>query len=82
MKDTGRGARRAVADRKSTLRAEILKRCKRRTYTCYELESELKRTHQSVSGTITYLVRDGELEIKPYTRVNQFGNEVRVYKAL
>lgn len=80
-KDTGAVGRAALHNK--TLRKEILKAVSRRKtgLTCYELEDRLARTHQTVSGTITYMVRDGLLDIAPFTRKNQFGNEVRVYLA-
>ena len=79
-KDTGAVGR--AATRSTTLRNRILKAVASRPVkglTCYELEDRLEWTHQSVSGSITHLVEDGLLTIAPFTRLNQFGNEVRVY---
>lgn len=79
-RDTGAVGRAALHN--PVLRKQILDLVARRPkkgLTCYELEDRLDRSHQTVSGSITYLVRDDLLQIAPFTRKNQFGNDVRVY---
>lgn len=80
--DTGAQARAAVRNPKSTLKHLIYDACLKQDLTCYDLEDLLDRSHQSVSGTIRYMVKRGELEILPFTRKNKFNNDVRVYRSV
>ncbi len=48
---------------------------------CYQLEDEVPGSHQTVSGSITTLVKNQHLEIIPErVNINRFGNKVRVYR--
>lgn len=80
-KDTGAAARAQVAAPSTTLKHRIYEECLKRPRNCYDLEDLLDRSHQSVSGSITYMVREGNLEVLDYTTINRFGNEVRTYRA-
>lgn len=80
-KDTGASARAQVAAPNTSLKNQIYAECTKRPLNCYDLEDMLGRSHQSVSGSITYMVREGNLEVLDYTTINRFGNEVRTYRA-
>lgn len=70
----------AIIANNTTLKGQILDALAKGPKSCYDLEDELQRTHQSVSGSITGLVKKGLIEIAPYTKINKFNNEVRVYR--
>jgi len=63
-----------------TLKAQITAALRKENQSCYDLEANLNRSHQSVSGTLRAMVLDGTIEVAPETSVNQFNNTVRTYK--
>lgn len=63
-----------------TLKAQILAALSQAPMSCYDLEDALDRTHQSVSGSISVMVKRGDIEICDFTKINKFNNEVRVYR--
>lgn len=61
-----------------SLRRQVEAALSVRPQTCFELEDNLNRLHQSVSSTLYRLVRAGRAEVNSF-RTNQFGNKVSVY---